>query len=294
MWARFAKGERYFFENVDGANLDQGEWFQNGSRIEYMPTDLETALFKFGRMTAILPCLPVLVQISDGAHDLRVEKLGFIHSGDNRWGWGQTAAQASIGPDTSAAIEVAAAERVTFANIEIAKIAGYGVHIGDKSQNIAVVDSRLHDLGGGGIFVGSIFGNAADPSTWPANPKERATRSHILHNLIYDGGLISYDAEAIWVGDVGGNEIVDNDISNFRYTAISVGWNWAGSKIARNNRIESNRISHIGLGVLSDLAGIYTTSDLSGTVIRDNEISDVRAGVYGGFGIYLDRDPLVS
>ena len=41
--------------------------------------------------------------------------------------------------------------------------------------------------------------------------------------------------------------------------------------------------------VLSDLGGIYTLGDQTGTVIRHNHFHDIWAGKYGGWAIYCDE-----
>jgi parallel beta-helix repeat protein len=55
--------------------------------------------------------------------------------------------------------------------------------------------------------------------------------------------------------------------------------------------IEFNDIHHIGLGMLSDLAGVYTidrSETPHGVIIRNNVVHDVESRGYGGWGIYFD------
>lgn len=288
IWARFAKSEKFYFENVGAGaegELQTGEWLQSGSRIQYRPTDDELNHAAGGDSSVVLPCTQRLLEIADGAHDLTIDGLRFIYSGGGRVGYRVTPAQAGIGPDTSATIELRSASRVSFSNVEISSTADLGILFDRGTRQGIIKNSTLRDLGAGAIAIGDPVGAYTKASrTGNIN-----SENEIANNTIRDGGRIRQDAVAIWIGDVGGNRVTANKIANFDYTAISVGWVWGGMKKSRRNIIDGNVIESIGHGELSDLGGIYTMSDLSGTVIRNNSVSHVGAAKYGGFGMYFDR-----
>jgi parallel beta-helix repeat protein len=286
VWARLGKGGRYFYENIDSSDLAPGEWYQHGSRLEYLPTIDEVESFAKAQAEAVFPCLPVLIAITEGAQNVRFEGIRFQFAGDVGSGYHRSPAQADIGPDTSSSIQVTAAHDIVFSEIEISHVADYAIQFDPRVKRGKLTESELADLGGGGVIIGDPS-NAYTRRTGTAQDVQ--TGNEIRNTLIHQGGRIRSDAVAIWIGDVGGNSIAGNNIQDFDYTGISVGWTWGGWKLSRNNRIEGNIISNIGRSVLSDLGGIYTLADLTGTIISNNIIRDVKAARYGGFGIYLDR-----
>jgi parallel beta-helix repeat protein len=287
VWARFAKGEDFYFENIDRDELEPGEWSQSGTIIEYRPTTTDEREFAAGRLRAVLPCTPELLEIGKGAHDVEVDAIGFAHTGDLVRNIAQTPAQAGVTAKFAAAIAVRDASRITFDRIEVFGTASLAMSFARAADCPVVTNSRMSDLGGGAVVVG----DASAAYTPVASPKDEPETCGVTlkKNVMIDGGKVWPGAAAVWIGDADRNTIVDNEIRRFRYTGISVGWNWGGRHRSRHNVIEHNRISDIGMGAMSDLGGVYTLSDLEGSTIRHNVIEDIVARRYGGFGIYLDR-----
>ena len=104
--------------------------------------------------------------------------------------------------------------------------------------------------------------------------------------------------------------LLRNEISNFDYTGISIGWSWnfapegnaprdyGGSTPALfgsiGHRVEGNVISALGTdkrtSALGDaMACIYTLGVLNGTVIRGNMCHDVAASYTGGYCLSQDQ-----
>ena len=91
-------------------------------------------------------------------------------------------------------------------------------------------------------------------------------------------------------GRVRANRILHNDIHDFSYTGVSVGWTWGyGPALAQNTLVAYNRIYNIGRGLLSDMGGIYTLGSQQGSVLSHNLIHNVQTFDYGGWGIYPDE-----
>jgi parallel beta-helix repeat protein len=115
-------------------------------------------------------------------------------------------------------------------------------------------------------------------------------RNTVADCRISHGARVYLGADAVLIGDAGGNQVVHNEIDHFYHVGVSAGWVWGyGPSKAFGNVIEYNHIHDIGQGVLSDLAGIYTLGPSPGTRIRFNRIHDIRRRGYGAFGIYLDE-----
>jgi len=194
--------------------------------------------------------------------------------------------QAAVG--VPGAIAAVGARDCRFDGCAVKHVGGYAVELGRGCQDNLLLRCELSDLGAGGVKLGEAAIAASDSL--------RAERNSVVCCRIADGGRVFHSAVGIWVGQSPRNSIVDNEIRDFLYTGISLGWTWGyGPADAGGQRVWGNHVHHIGRRrdgegpILSDLGGIYTLGAHGDTVISGNWFHDVAAFRYGGWGIYFDE-----
>lgn len=314
---------RYYLENVFEAMSEPGEWYfdTSESRLYYLPKEGETP----ESCTLRIPHLTQLLRVHgndqrevrnvhlSGIHFVNTdylpgdgwgrwwdpqtdpatwrEKQSFRHFNDTIHEWSRhtpwprdvrLATMPQIVHDLPGSISFQQARDCSLSNCSLRALGFYGVDVRFGCSHLRFQGNQLEQLGAGGFKV-----DGADDRGPHA---ERTHHITIADNHVLRCGRVHACAAGIAVLHSGRNRIEHNEIAWQPYTGISVGWQWNyDENIARENLILSNHIHDIGLGIMSDLGGIYTLGCQPGTIIKGNLIHDVTSSHYGGNGIYLDE-----
>jgi hypothetical protein len=169
----------------------------------------------------------------------------------------------------------------TFENCEIAHVGDYGIWLRLACKNNRIVKCRIRDLGIGAVRIGTAANAGSDAASASGN---------LVDNChMYDGGHVYQGGVGLWVGQSFGNRISHNEIHDFTYSGMSIGWTW-GDEFTRahDNIIEFNHVHHVMNGWLDDGGAIYCLGNSPGSIIRNNVFHDVWPYKVIGWGIYLD------
>jgi len=259
-------------ENILEELTEPGEWVlrRKTGKLYYLPKPGETT----DSAEVIAPALESVLRI-EGAENKPVSNITFrgVTFSHNEL------ANLEVKPSPAAqaasalggAVSVSHAQRVTFEQCTIEHVGTHAFECGKGTQEVHLERSVLQDIGGGGVKLWS-----------------ECERASISDNEIRSGGRFFHNACGVLIGRSSGNWIRHNNIHDFDYSGISVGWNWGPGPNCYGNTIEWNHIYNIGNGMQSDLAGVYFLGVQNGTRLRFNKIHDVSCLVYGAWGFYGD------
>ena len=292
--AKLGVGRRFIAENVFEALDEPGEWYldRNSGELTYIPMPGETPR----KCVVVAPRLDAVVEFRGDldaglpvAHVV-LREMGFKHTNWNVPVAGYCVPQSEVGNRSthgesafSAAVSARHASCCRVERCAVAHTGYYGVEFGEACRDNALVDCELWDLGAGGVMLGTTRKYGIDD--------DRTARRQIVRDcMVAHGGRMHPAGCGVWIGHSPDNKVLHNDVFDFYYTAISVGWTWNyGVSPAKINLISRNHLYDIGQTRLSDLGGIYTLGASEGTVLSFNRIHDISRDRYGGSGIYFDQ-----
>jgi len=213
-----------------------------------------------------------------------------------------------------AAVQVSAANAITFADNRFTDLGQVGLGIGNDANahatgvglgasDIDVVRNVFEQIAAGAVITGGVQADAHHPSDSRMTNRRITYRNNLVHDVAVDyrshvALLMTYTADST---------ISHNEVYNMPYTGISIGYGWGandpgGSQdytdrglysyqpryttatIARNYTVQANYV-HDVMRQMTDGAGFYSLSALPGTTVNQNYIRNTN----GFLGLYFDE-----
>ncbi len=279
------RSQRYYIENALELLDQPGEWYldRDSGVLTYWPLPGEQP----GEAEVVAPRLTELVRLAgdpdrgEFVDHVTLRGLTFHHADWELRPEGNSSTQAAV--DEPAVVTADGARHCVIEDCEIAHIGTYALWLRRGCKDDRLQRNRLFDLGAGGIRIG-------EPNMARTDVAE-TSRTLVDNNHLYAGGRVFAGAVGIWVAHSSHNRISHNDVHDFFYTGISVGWNWGlETNRTHHNLIEFNHVHDLVHGVLSDAGLIYCLGVSPGSVIRNNVCHDLwpYSQPAFGWGIYLD------
>ena len=284
-------GDRYYFENIYEELNAPGEWYfdKSAGKLYYVPQADDTV-----ENTVLNACVNDKLVLMRDVHDIAFFGITFCDTNfscpvvdkDSSVmlnNFGARFPQAEY--DTEAAVEITNAEKIDFTNCNFYNIGNSAIQYNKYVKNASVKSCHFKNIGGTGVYIDGLNSEI---------DAEITENIHVLDCKIESYGRNWQSAIGVFITHARNCTIQNNEITDGYYTAISVGWLWGYDySVTGGIAIKDNLIYNIGQGWLSDMGGIYTLGEQTGTVISGNVIHDVAAdpneGGYGGWGLYFDE-----
>lgn len=290
---KYEKNQRYVLENYREALDSPGEWFLDSKTgtVWYWPQADE----QLATAEVIAPALGEIVRI-EPAKDKVVSHLHFKGISFQHQDWNfdrdHELDRQAFSMAMASGVRAFRLVKSSFEDCEFTRIGTHGLWLEEGCQDNLVTRCHVHDTGGGGIYIGpgGEFLGQEVPVTAPE--MQKVQRNVVDNCYVHDITHLLRGSIGIWVGCAAYNKITHNEVSDFDYTGISVGWTWTRRKdlFLHSNLVEFNRIHHTTKEILSDNAGVYVLGWAPDSVVARNVIHDIYHYPNNDFSraLYLD------
>lgn len=280
----------YYFDNVFETLSEPGEFYLNreSGRLYYVPMPGQTP----ENTQVIAPKLKQLVSLAgkpanDGASlqnvrlwNVTFSNLAFMHtlSGllTDHIGTGNGATNSA-----NAAIQYVYSRKGAITGCFFGHLGEYAIELGPETTGFDINSNFFRSLAAGALKSWQVVS--------PQNFEQRTGFIAIQDNDILGHALFWHGAPALLCTQNIFMSIEHNHIREGSFNGINI--SGVESNILRyghSNHVRKNRIHDIGLGMLSDLAGIYAPGQNPHGIIEGNVVHDIVVRDYTSPAIYLD------
>ncbi|WP_212823841.1 RICIN domain-containing protein [Catellatospora sp. TT07R-123] len=213
-----------------------------------------------------------------------------------------------------AAVQVSAANNITFSNDRFTNLGQVGLGIGNDANahatgvglgasDIKVLGNTFDQIAAGAVIAGGVQADAHHPGDSRMTNRAITYGNNVVHDVAIDyrshvGLLMTYLADST---------MSNNEVYNLPYTGISIGYGWGANDaggaqdyvdrglynyqpkyttatIAKNYRVQANHV-HDVMSQMTDGAAFYALSALPGTTVDRNYFRNTN----GWLGLYFDE-----
>jgi len=163
-----------------------------------------------------------------------VNPAGYPTFGSCPWGCSQFEAVRGRWNEVPGAVQVSAANGITFANDNFTDLGSAGLGIGEDAdamasgiaygaQNITVANNTFRQIGGTGVMIGGI----QFPAAWDQSNGLATTKNIVVENNVITATGTSYlDSDGVQTNNTTHAVITHNKIYDIPYDGIGLGFGW--------------------------------------------------------------------